>query len=100
MATLNLAILKQACLLDFSSEAEEIKKAVSKFAFETVSFFINFHILFCQIKTVIITYFNKPLILAAYQVNSVNKDDKSGKLECDVLHLPDLRVFETNLKSF
>ena len=45
-------------------------------------------------------YFNKPLILAAFQGKLVIFDESSGKLESDLLPLQDLTVFEHNLNAF
>lgn len=44
-------------------------------------------------------YFNKPLILAAYQDKLVIFDENS-KLESVLLHLQDFSIFEHNLNSF
>jgi len=45
-------------------------------------------------------YFNKPLILAAFQGKLVIFDESSGKLESDLLPLQDFTVFEHNLNAF
>lgn len=45
-------------------------------------------------------YFNKPLILAAYQGKMVSFDESTGKLENVVLPLPDFSIFEQNLNIF
>jgi len=45
-------------------------------------------------------YFNKPLILAAYQGNLILFDESSANLENNTLHLPDFKIFEHNLNNF
>ena len=45
-------------------------------------------------------YFNKPLILAAYQDKMILLDGISGTLESNILHLPNFRIFEQNLNDF
>jgi len=45
-------------------------------------------------------YFNKPLILAAFQGKLVIFDESTGKLESDLLPLQDFTVFEHNLNAF
>jgi hypothetical protein len=45
-------------------------------------------------------YFNKPLILAAYQNNLILFDDNSGNLENNILLLPEFHIFENNLNNF
>lgn len=45
-------------------------------------------------------YFNKPLILAAYQGKVVFFEESSNKLESDSLPLPDFSIFEHNLNAF
>jgi len=45
-------------------------------------------------------YFNKPLILAAYQDKLILFDEISGNLESNVLPLQDFRIFEHNLNDF
>lgn len=45
-------------------------------------------------------YFNKPLILAAYQDKMILLDDVSGTLESNILPLRDFRIFEQNLNDF
>ncbi|NGF77378.1 hypothetical protein G5B10_15935 [Fluviicola sp. SGL-29] len=45
-------------------------------------------------------YFNKPLILAAYQEKLILFDEISGNLESNVLPLQDFRIFEHNLNDF
>ncbi|MCC5916501.1 MAG: hypothetical protein JJU02_04150 [Cryomorphaceae bacterium] len=42
-------------------------------------------------------YFNKPLILAAYQGNLILFDETGSNLENNALPLPDFRIFEHNL---
>jgi hypothetical protein len=45
-------------------------------------------------------YFNKPLILAAYQGKLVISDEKTGKLESNLLPLKDFSIFRHNLNAF
>lgn len=45
-------------------------------------------------------YFNKPLILAAYQNKMIFFDEISGNLECNTLTLQDFHIFEHNLNDF
>jgi len=45
-------------------------------------------------------YFNKPLILAAFQGKLVSCDESSGKLESNSLFLHDFTIFEHNLNAF
>lgn len=45
-------------------------------------------------------YFNKPLILGAYQDKLILFDEISGNLESNVLPLQDFRIFEHNLNDF
>lgn len=45
-------------------------------------------------------YFNKPLILAAYQDKLILFDENSGTLESNVLPLQAFRIFEQNLNDF
>jgi hypothetical protein len=45
-------------------------------------------------------YFNKPLVIAAYQGKVINFEESTGKLENNVLALQDFTIFEKNLKTF
>ncbi|MDP3453194.1 MAG: hypothetical protein Q8R90_09590 [Bacteroidales bacterium] len=45
-------------------------------------------------------YFNRPLIIAAYQNKVIVLDDKSGKLEMDLLPLQSFTIFEQNINVF
>jgi hypothetical protein len=45
-------------------------------------------------------YFNKPLILAAYQDKMISFDESTGKLESVLLPLPEFSIFEQNLNFF
>lgn len=45
-------------------------------------------------------YFNKPLILAAFQNKLISFNEKSGKLESNLLNLQNFTIFEHNINAF
>jgi len=45
-------------------------------------------------------FFNKPLIIAAFQDKLIIFDEKHEKLENNILPLPNFTIYEQNLKSF